>query len=123
MNGDFPGRPEHDEGLDPELLQLFDGAKIQTARIGAPSPDAFVASVRSAMQRTRRRRLARQIAGLTIILTAGAFLAPYVAQQTLLAADCLVDQLPAMGVALLSPIGCLCAALLAWGIARRARNY
>jgi hypothetical protein len=131
MNGNLPGHPGDHEGLDPELIQLFAAANRQAGTIAegairapvAATGDAFVASVLSSMQRTRRLRLGRQIAGLTIILTAGAFLAPYVARQTLLAADWFTDQLPATGVALLSPTGCLCAALLAWGIARRARNY
>jgi hypothetical protein len=115
MNGKPVGRPDEDEGLDPELLQLFDAAETPG--------DAFVAAVLSRMQRTRRLRLTRQIAGLTAILTGGAFLAPYVARQTLLAAGWFTDELPATGMALLSPIGCACAALLAWGIARRARSY
>jgi hypothetical protein len=134
MNGNLPGHPDDDEGLDPELIQLFDAAKMQAAAsapiagagIRAPfaaTDDAFVASVLSSMQRNRRLRLIRQIAGLAFILTAGAFLAPYVARQTLLAAGWFTNQLPVTGVALLSPLGCLCAALLAWGIARRARNY
>jgi hypothetical protein len=118
MNGNVPGRPDDDEGLDPELIQLFDTTKTQAA-----AQDAFVASVLLSMQRTRRLRLIRQIAGLAIILIASAFLAPYVAQQTLFVADWFTNQLPATGVALVSPIGCVCAALLAWRIARWARNY
>jgi hypothetical protein len=118
MNGNVPGRPDDDEGLDPELIQLFDGAKTQAA-----GGDAFVASVLLNMQRTRRLRLIRQIGGLTIILISSAFLAPYVAQQTLLVADWFTNQLPATGMALASPIGSVCAALLAWRIARWARNY
>jgi hypothetical protein len=65
----------------------------------------------------------RQLAGLAIILTSSAFVAPYVAQQTLLVADWFTNQLPATGMALVSPIGCVCAALLAWRITRWARNY
>jgi hypothetical protein len=125
MNGNVPGRPDDDEGLDPELIQLFDTAKTH-APISAPvakTADAFVASVLSSMQRTRRLRLIRQVAGLAIILISSAFLAPYVAQQTLIVADWFTNQLPATGTALLSPIGCVCAALLAWRIARWARNY
>jgi hypothetical protein len=123
MNGNVPGRPDDDEGLDPELIQLFDAAKAPAAA-GAPiTADAFVASVLLSMQRTRRLRLIRQIAGLAIILICGAFLAPYVAQQTLLVADWFTTQLPATGMALASPIGCVCAALIAWRIARWARNY
>jgi hypothetical protein len=118
MNGNVPGRPDDDEGFDPELTQLFDTAKTQAA-----APDAFVASVLLSMQRTRRLRLIRQIAGLAIILICSAFLAPYVAQQTLFVADWFTNQLPATGMALVSPIGSVCAALLAWRIARWARNY
>jgi hypothetical protein len=117
MNGNIPRRPDDDEGLDRELLQLFDATETPG--------DAFVASVLSRMQRTRRLRLARQVTGLMVILTAGAFLAPFVAEQTLLAAGWFTNQLqlPATGMALLSPIGCTAAVLLAWGIARRVRNY
>ena len=125
MNGNLPARPDDDEGLDPELIQLFDAAKTQAA-VHAPvakTADAFVASVLLSMQRTRRLRLIRQMAGLAVILITSAFLAPYVAQQTLLVADWFTNQLPATGMALLSPIGCVCAALLAWRIARWARNY
>ena len=118
MNGNVPGRPDDDEGLDPGLIQLFDSAETP-----AGAADAFVASVLLSMQRTRRLRLIRQIAGLAIILISSAFLAPYVAQQTLFVADWLTDQLPATGMALVSPIGSVCAALLAWRIARWARNY
>jgi hypothetical protein len=71
----------------------------------------------------RHGAVSRRLAGLAIILIASAFLAPYVAQQTLLVADWFTNQLPATGTALLSPIGCVCAALLAWRIARWARNY
>lgn len=118
MNGNVPGRPDDNEGLDPELLELFDSAKTPAAA-GTP----FVASVLLRMQRTRRLRLVRQSAGLAIILVSSAFLAPYVAQQTLFVADWFTNQLPATGMALASPIGCVCAALLAWRIARWARNY
>ena len=118
MNGNVRGRPDDDEGLDPELIQLFDSAAPV-----AKTADAFVASVLLGMQRTRRLRLIRQLGGLAIILISSAFLAPYVAQQTLLVADWFTNQLPATGTALVSPIGWVCAALLAWRIARWARNY
>jgi hypothetical protein len=118
MNGNVPGRPDDDEGLDPGLSRLFDSAKTP-----AGAGDAFVASVLLSMQRTRRLRLIRQIAGLVIILICSAFLAPYAAQQTLFVADWFTNQLPATGMALVSPIGSVCAALLAWRVARWARNY
>ena len=135
MNGNGPGRPDDDEGLDPELIQLFDAAQTQAAAhhatpagagVSAPvakTGDAFVASVLLSMQRARRLRLIRQLTGLAIILISSAFLAPYVAQQTLFVADWFTNQLPVTGMALVSPIGSLCAALLAWRIARWARNY
>ena len=125
MNGNVPGRPDNDEGLDPELIQLFDAAKTRPA-VHAPvakTAETFVASVLLSMRRTRRLRLIRQIAGLAIILISSAFLAPYVAQQTVFVSDWFTDQLPATGMALVSPIGWVCAALLAWRIARWARNY
>ena len=123
MNGNVPGRPDDDEGLDPALIQLFDAARTPAAA-GAPmTADAFVAAVLLSMQRSRRLRLVRQIAGLAIVLISSAFLAPYVAQQTLFVAAWFTNQLPATGMALVSPIGSVCAALLAWRIARWARNY
>jgi hypothetical protein len=115
MNGNLPARPDDDQGLDPELIQLFDAAPI--------AGGTFVTAVLLSMQRTRRLRLIRQMAGLAVILICSAFLAPYVAQQTLLVADWFTSQLPATGTALVSPIGSVCAALLAWRIARWARNY
>jgi hypothetical protein len=120
MNGNLPGRTDDDEGIDPELTQLFDEANAET--LASITGDAFVTSVLSGMQRARRLRLLRQITGLTAIMVLSAFVAPYVAQQTLVAAGWFTDQLPATGTALLSPIGCVCAALIAWRIARRARN-
>jgi hypothetical protein len=123
MNGNLPGRPDEEEGLDPELIQLFDAAKAPAAVGASVAADAFIAAVLLSMQRTRRLRLIRQRTGLAIILISSAFLAPYVARQTLLVADWFTNQLPATGMALVSPIGCVCAALLAWRIARWARNY
>jgi hypothetical protein len=116
MNGNLPGPPDNEEGLDPELMQLFDAAN-------AVKGDAFVTSVLSSMQRARRLRLLRQITGLAVIMVLGAFVAPDVAQQTLLAAGWFTNELPATGTALFSPIGCVCAAFIGWRIARWARTY
>jgi hypothetical protein len=103
----------NDAGLDPELLRLFDAA------VPAPHEGAFVATTIARLERARRARLIRRFAGTAIVLIAAAIVAPYVAQLTLTATDWLLDHLPQTGVALASPIGCVCAALIAWRIARR----
>jgi hypothetical protein len=139
MNGKFPShfddgaRPDDDgldsNGLDPELLELFDTTARREA--GAPGDRsagpatgaAFVNSLRLKIQQQRRLRLLWQIAGLAAILVIGAFLAPQVAQQTLAAAGWFTERLPATGGAFVSPIGYLCASLLAWRVARWARLH
>jgi hypothetical protein len=106
-------------GLDPELLQLFES----TARHEAAVPGVFVNSLMLKIQQDRRLHLTRQAAGITAIMVGSAFLAPYVAHQTLTVTGWFADGLPATGTALVSPIGLLCAALVTWGVARRARTY
>jgi hypothetical protein len=116
MNGNLPGHPDNDEGPDPELMQLFDAAN-------AISGDAFVTSVLSSLRRARRLRLLRQLTGLAVIMISSTLMAPYVAQQTLLAAGWFTNQLPETGTTLFSPVGYVCAALIAWRVVRRARSY
>jgi hypothetical protein len=55
------------------------------------------------MQRTRRAQLLWRATSLVIIMTLTAFMAPYVAQQTLQVAGWFTEGLPATGTALLSP--------------------
>ncbi len=95
-------------GLDPELLQLFD----QTSSAGADD-EAFIRAMLVRLHRARRRRLLARVLLTTSIIAAGAILAPYVAQATLTVAD---------WVTLYYPVGYVCAALLAWRIARRQFN-
>jgi hypothetical protein len=116
MNGNLPPPPD-DEGLDRDLIQMFAEAREPLAE------DAFVSSVLLNMQRARRAHLLWQAASLVLIMTLTAFMAPYVAQQTLQLAGWFTEGLPATGTALLSPIGCACAALIAWLITRRARTH
>ena len=104
----------NDAGLDPELLRLFDEAPTP-----APHEEAFVTTTIAGLERARRVRLVRRITGTAVILIAAAIIAPYVAQLTLTVMGWLLDHLPQTGVALISPIGCVCAALIAWRIARR----
>jgi len=52
-----------------------------------------------------------------------AFLAPRVAQQTLLAADWLTDQQPGQAASFVWSLGYMCLSLFIWRIARRARTY
>ena len=106
-----PNEPE-DEGLDPDLLRLFDAAP-------APQEDTFVATTIARLERARRAAFVRKLIVTIVILSVAAAIAPYVAQVTLTAMDWVLDHLPQTGVALVSPIGCVCAALIAWRIARR----
>lgn len=94
----------NDDGLDSELLRLFDAAS-------PPLEDTtFVAATVRRLEKARRARLIRRLIGTLIIMVAAAVIAPYVAQVTL--------------TTLTSPIGtgCVCAALFAWRIARRQFN-
>lgn len=105
--------PEN-EGLDPELLHLFDSATpVDT------NDEAFVRVMLARIGAARRARWFLRLALTAIIVVVGAILAPYVAEATLTTVDWLVEHLPEAGMALVSPIGCVCAALIAWRIARR----
>ena len=103
-----------DERLDPDLLQLFDAAP--------PVDAAFVKATLVRLARARRARWFARLLLTATIVVSGALLAPFVAQATLTAMDWLVEHLPQTGMALASPIGCVCAALIAWRIARRRFN-
>ena len=95
-------------GLDPELLQLFD-----LAPAGGSSAEAFIAAVMVRLRGARRRRLLARSSVTMLIIVSGALLAPYVAQVTLEIAS---------RVTLYYPVACVCAALIAWRIARRPLN-
>ncbi|HEY6925079.1 MAG TPA: hypothetical protein VI653_16510, partial [Steroidobacteraceae bacterium] len=69
-------------GLDPELLQLFDQAPSVT-----PNDEAFVGTLLVRVRRARRGRLLARLFATMAIIVSGAFLAPYVAQATLMIAD------------------------------------
>ena len=119
MNGNFPRHGAEDDGLDPELTQLFfDSAAVPEAVGGT----AFVSSLLRKMQHARRLRLVRQVAGVAVVMITTAFLAPYVAQQTLLVASWLAEPLPATDVTVVSAIGYILA-LIAWRMTRWARTY
>ena len=103
-----------DDGLDPELTGLFDDAR-------QPLPaEAFVAAVLDNIRKARRRRLIFQVSGVAIVLAAGACVAPYAAEQTLRIAGWVAEDLPANTgeIALASPLGWLCAALVTWRMLR-----
>ena len=89
-----------DDRLDPELLRLFEEAPT-------PPEGTFVAATIARLESARRARLVRRLIGTVIVMVLAAAIAPYVAQITL--------------TTLASPIGygCVCAALIAWRIARR----
>jgi hypothetical protein len=108
------GASDEPEGLDPELTRMFDGA--QTPLAG----EAFVRTTLLEIRKARRAGLARRSAILAIVMALAACIAPYVAQATLVAAGWLSEGLPAAGLALVSPLGCIFAALIAWRIGRRA---
>jgi membrane protein DedA with SNARE-associated domain len=107
---------KHDEGLDPDLLQLFDAVPA------VKNDEAFVSALLVGLEKARRTRFFLRMAVTASIVVGGAVLAPYVAQGTLTTMDWLVERLPETGMALASPLGCGCAALIAWRIARRRFN-
>jgi len=111
-----PDEPRGDDGLDPHLLRLFDSVPPYE------NEGAFVATTIAGLERARRAQLIRRLIGIIIIMLVAAIIAPYVARLTLAAMDWFTGHLPQTGVALASPIGCVCAALLAWRIARRQFN-
>jgi hypothetical protein len=120
MNGKHPMGPDSDpnsDGLDPALAELFTAAEDN-----GPLADTgeFVRKVLRDMQRARRRRLVLQAGGTLIGLTAGAFVAPYVGEQTFAAVDWLSRNPEATQIPLVSPAACLLAILITWRIARRA---
>jgi hypothetical protein len=121
MNGNFrtPSDNDHDEGLDPELTQLFDAGSAP----GPATGEAFANSVLLEIQRVRRLRLIRQVAGATLVMVIGAYAAPYAARGTLLAAEWLIESPAESGNAFVSSIGYICVSLIAWRIARWARAY
>ena len=95
-------------GLDPELLELFDQAS--SART---DDEAFIGAMLVRLHRARRGRLLVRVFVTAVIIVLGAFFAPYVAQATLTVAS---------WVTLYYPVGCVCAALVAWHIARHRFN-
>jgi len=121
MNGNF--RPhsddDHDEGLDPDLTLLFDTGSTP----GPATGEAFANSVLLEIQRARRLRLVRQVAGVAVVMVIGAFAAPYAARVTLLAAGWLMESPAESGNAFVSSIGYICVSLIAWRIARWAQAY
>ena len=126
MNGNFrPPCEEGDDGLDPELMELFDTAAATppSAAPDAASREEFVRSVLLKMQQARRLRLFWQITGLTTIMLVSAFLAPRVAQQTLLVADWLTERQTGPATSIVWPLGYMCLSLFLWRLARRARTY
>jgi len=95
-------------GIDPELLLLFD----QAAPVST-NDETFLAAMMGKVRRARRMRLLARSILTTSFIVLGALLAPYVAQATL----------SIVGWATLYyPVGCVCAALIAWRTARR-RSY
>ena len=109
-----PAGPEDDDGLDPDLIGLFDEAH-------QPLPaEAFVATVFDNMRKARRQRLVNRAIGVALALVVAAWVAPYAAEQTLRIAGWVAEGLPenAGEIALASPLGWLCAAFVTWRILR-----
>lgn len=101
------GLPRGPSGLDPDLIRLFDAAPPV-----AEHDELFVATLLARVQRARRARLLARAASTLVIVVLGGLLAPYVAQATL----------TVMGSMVLYPVGCVCAALVAWRTARQRFN-
>lgn len=116
MGPDYDSDPNHD-GLDPALAELFTAAEAN-----APLADTneFVGKVLRDIERVRRRRLVFQAGGTLMALTAGAFAAPYVGEQTFAAVDWLSRNVTATDVSPASPAAYLLAVLITWRITRRA---
>ena len=103
-----------DDSLDPELAGLFEEAR-------QPLPaEAFVTAMFDNIRKARRRRLVSQMSGVPIFLAVSAWIAPYAAEQTLRIAGWVVESLPTNTgeIALASPLGWLCAALVTWRLLR-----
>lgn len=107
--------PAGPEGLDAELTRLFD----RQARM-ALDADAFVSATLLRIERFQRARLLRRSLTLALIMALTAFLAPYIAQATLIAADWVAERWPAAGVTFIAPVMTFCAAFVAWRLAHRA---
>jgi hypothetical protein len=100
---------------DSDLIRLFDEAQ-------QPLPaDAFVATILENIRQSRRQRLLRQVGMTAVVLIAGAWAAPYAAEQTLRTAGWLAEGWTgqASELALASPLGWLCGALIIWRIVRQ----
>jgi hypothetical protein len=100
---------------DSDLTRLFDDAQ-------QPLPvENFVATALENVRQARRRRLLRQAAVVAVTLVAGAWAAPYAAEQTLRAAGWLAEGWTgqASELAIASPLGWLCGALVIWRIVRQ----
>jgi hypothetical protein len=99
---------------DSDLFGLFDEAQ-------QPLPsETFVATVLENMRTAKRRRLTLQVTVVAILLAAGAWAAPYAAEQTLRIAGWAAAGVPesASEIALASPLGWLCGALVLWRVLR-----
>jgi hypothetical protein len=93
------------DGLDPDLIRLFDEAPLADTH-----DEAFIATLLVKLRKAQRARLVGRSIVIAMIIALGALAAPYVAQATL----------TIMGSVALYPVaGCVCAALLAWRIAHR----
>ena len=111
MNGTSrPNFEPDDGGLDPNLARLFDEAHTPL------QPEPFVSATLMKLESLRRARFIRRCATVALVMIVGAFLAPYVADATLVLASWFAERLPDTVLALGS---CACAALIAWRTTRR----
>jgi len=112
MNGTSLGSPasRSGDGLDPDLIQLFDAANAP------PHAEAFVSAMLTKLAAARRARLIRRCISIAVVMVLGALLAPYVAQATVTTAGWVAERL---STAVLAIASCACATLIAWRTARR----
>lgn len=100
---------------DDLLMRLF--AEARAPRAG----DEFVASVAARIGRARLRGRVARIAAFALLAALAVAATPYVAEGSLALADRLASGLPALGAALVSPVGWAASVVIALWSLRRLR--
>jgi len=90
-----------------DLQRLFDDAS------SLPPDEQFVQTTLGNIRRARRQQLIHKLLTAGLVTTAGAVVAPFVAEATLTTTSYLTTEAGAI-------LACACATLITWRIARRA---
>jgi hypothetical protein len=105
--------PDSGADMDPALARAFAEARTP------PADGAFEDEVMDRILKARRVRSVRAMVVVGAFLAAAAALSPWVAQGSLAVSRRLSFWLPALGQALASPVGWVCAlAVAAWSLRR-----